>query len=155
MKLNDAVFGALFLVLAIAVLITAQSFPVIPGQKIGPGAFPMVLAAILGLCALLLIARGLRSGQQWMEAGVWMRSPRHVMRFVAVIGALLFYLIAASHLGFILTGVVLLIGLLRAFEVRWTTTLITAIASTLLIHTIFYKMLKVPLPWGLLEGVAW
>jgi putative tricarboxylic transport membrane protein len=36
---------------------------------------------------------------------------------------------------------------------RWN--LPIAIIVTLLIHYSFYKMLKVPLPWGVLTGVAW
>jgi len=155
MKLNDAVFGALFLILAIAVVIASRAFPAIPGQQIGPGAFPTLVASILAVCSLLLIARGLRSGQRWFEGGAWLRSPRHMLRFAAVVGALLFYLSAAQTLGFIITGMLLMTGLLRAFGVRWMTTLLTAVAATLLIHSIFYKMLKVPLPWGVLQGVAW
>jgi len=30
-----------------------------------------------------------------------------------------------------------------------------AIVMTLLIHYAFYKLLKVPLPWGLLQSIAW
>jgi putative tricarboxylic transport membrane protein len=30
-----------------------------------------------------------------------------------------------------------------------------AIVVTLLIHYVFYKLLRVPLPWGLLQKVAW
>lgn len=155
MKLNDAIFGGLFLILAIAVLVAARSFPAIPGQQIGPGAFPTLVASILAACSLLLIARGLRSRQRWFEGGAWLRSPRHALRFAAVIGALLFYLYAAQALGFVPTAMLLMTGLLRAFGVRWLTTLLTAVVATLAIHTIFYKMLKVPLPWGLLQGVAW
>jgi len=155
MKLNDAVFGGLFLVLAIAVLVNARSFPTIPGQQIGPGAFPTVLASILAVCAVILIVRGLRSSQRWVQPGLWMRSPQHILRFVAVLGALLFYIAAASFLGFIPTAVILMLGLLLVFGVRWPIAAATALASTLVIHAIFYKLLKVPLPWGLLEGVAW
>jgi putative tricarboxylic transport membrane protein len=32
---------------------------------------------------------------------------------------------------------------------------IVAIAVSLLIHFIFYKGLRVPLPWGLLQAWAW
>lgn len=155
MKLNDAIFGGLFLVLAIAVLVASRAFPAIPGQQIGPSAFPTLVASILAACSLLLIVRGLRSRQRWVEGGAWLRSPRHMLRFAAVVGALLFYLAAAPTLGFVLTAVLLMIGLLRAFGVKWTTSLLTAVIVTLVIHTIFYKVLRVPLPWGLLQGVAW
>jgi putative tricarboxylic transport membrane protein len=30
-----------------------------------------------------------------------------------------------------------------------------AILATLLVHLVFYKFLRVPLPWGLLLPVAW
>jgi len=33
--------------------------------------------------------------------------------------------------------------------------LVLAVLLTLLIHFVFYKLLRVPLPWGLLQGVAW
>jgi putative tricarboxylic transport membrane protein len=32
---------------------------------------------------------------------------------------------------------------------------VVAVAATLLIHTLFYKLLRVPLPWGVLEPVLW
>ena len=32
---------------------------------------------------------------------------------------------------------------------------IIAVVSTLLIHYAFYKLLRVPLPWGVLNGIAW
>ena len=47
MKLNDAVFGAIFLTLSLLVLWTIQGYPRIPGQNIGPAAFPGVVAVVL------------------------------------------------------------------------------------------------------------
>ena len=47
MKLNDAVLGAVFLALALLVLWTIQGYPKIPGQNVGPAAFPGVAATIL------------------------------------------------------------------------------------------------------------
>ena len=45
MKINDAVFGAILLLLGAAVLVTVQSFPRIPGQNVGPGLFPGLIGA--------------------------------------------------------------------------------------------------------------
>ena len=45
MKLNDAVFGALFVALGAFVLWRVQGFPPIPGQQYGAGAFPGVIGA--------------------------------------------------------------------------------------------------------------
>ena len=30
-----------------------------------------------------------------------------------------------------------------------------AVVATLVVHFAFYQLLRVPLPWGLLQGVAW
>ena len=40
MKLNDAVCGALLLLLGAVVLVHVQGFPKIPGQQYGPALFP-------------------------------------------------------------------------------------------------------------------
>ena len=56
MKFNDAVLGAVFLALSIAVLVAIQGYPRIPGQSIGPGAFPGLIVVLLA-GALLMFKR--------------------------------------------------------------------------------------------------
>jgi putative tricarboxylic transport membrane protein len=58
MRINDAVFGAVFLLLSLLVLWTIQGYPTIPGQKVGPAAFPGAIAIGLIICSLLLIRQG-------------------------------------------------------------------------------------------------
>ena len=77
MKLSDTVWGVLLLALSAAILWNVRTFPQIPGQSIGPGAFPGVLAVVLAACALALIVRGLRAGEKKLVLGEWLRS-RHV-----------------------------------------------------------------------------
>jgi putative tricarboxylic transport membrane protein len=78
-----------------------------------------------------------------------------VTNFLAVCAALVLYIVAAGPLGFIPTGVILLAALFLKFGVRPVRSIVTAFVATLLIHTAFYKLLKVPLPWGLLERFVW
>ncbi len=70
MKFNDAVFGAIFLVLGLAIVSHVRSFPTIPGQQIGPALFPGLVAAGLAGCGALLIWSGLRdrASQPWFVA---------------------------------------------------------------------------------------
>jgi putative tricarboxylic transport membrane protein len=78
------------------------------------------------------------------------------VRALAVLVAVnLLYVLAADRLGFILTGVVYLAALMIALRVRPRRALGIAVAMTLIIHYGFYKLLKVPLPWGVLQPVAW
>lgn len=157
MKINDALSGALLLALALAILVNIQSFPRIPGQSLGPSAFPGLLAVLLAGCAIALIVRGLRerAGADWYTSGAWLRSPHHLTNFLLTIGVLLFYILAADKLGFIICGILLLGAMFWKLRVRPALIAPLAVAVTLLIHAIFYKGLRVPLPWGVLLPVAW
>ncbi len=161
MKLNDAIWGALVLVLSALIFFTIRTFPTIPGQRIGPALFPGVIAAGLSICALLLIRKGLlarrTSGEasRWVAFQAWLSLPRKLLAFWLVIGVNIFYIVAVDALGFIPTGTIYLAVLFAAFGVRARWNLPLAIAITLAIHYAFYKLLKVPLPWGILNGIAW
>lgn len=156
MRIHDALSGALLGLLAIAILFTIRQYPSIPGQEIGPAAFPGLIAVLLLVSSLMLIWRGLRSGRMpLIVAGAWTQSLPHVVNFLLVIGALLFYIFCSGFLGFIVTGIIILAALFYALGVRIMLILPIAIAATLVIHTIFYKLLRVPLPWGLLQGLHW
>ena len=156
MKLNDAVFGALLLVLGLAVLVHVQSFPKIPGQNVGPALFPGVAAGALIVCALLLIASGVRARPRaaWLEGMTWMRSGRHIAAFAAIIGATIAYIVLANAIGFLIIAPLALGAMFVAFGVRPVVAVVVAIAGTLVIWYAFYKLLRVPLPWGVLERFA-
>ena len=154
MKFNDAILGGVFLALSIAVLVHIQAFPNIPGQKIGPGAFPGLICIILGGCSVALLWRGLRNRTPLVAAGAWLSSPRHIRNFLVVVGALVFYIVAADALGFLICGAIILLALFLTLRVRPPLALVLAALLPIVIHVIFYKLLRVPLPWGVLP-VLW
>src|SRR5918912_795821 len=106
MKFNDAIFGAVFLLLGVAVLVHVQSFPQIPGQNVGPSLFPGVVAVGLIVCASLLIISGVRgrATQRWIDTGDWLRSRRHIGAFLVTIGAVAAYIALANSIGFLIIG---------------------------------------------------
>lgn len=155
MKINDAIFGAIFAVLGAIVLWYVQSFPTIPGQQYGPGLFPGSIAAGFLVCGVMLVINGLRRREGgWITFGDWTRSAPHIRRLLAVVLGVVAYILVGERVGFLLFAPLLLIVLLRVFGVRWTTTLAAAFAATLLIWYVFYKLLRVPLPWGVLTPYA-
>jgi len=155
MRIHDSLVGSALLLLSLAVLWSLRSFPEPIGQPYGAALFPGLIAGGLALCALLLIVQGLRTRQPWLEVGAGLRLPRQRLRFALVLGALVFYILCADVLGFVLCGMCMLLVLLWAFAVplRWNIPI--AIAATLVVHTVFYQWLKVPLPWGILQNWAW
>jgi putative tricarboxylic transport membrane protein len=156
MKFNDAIFGAVLLFLGIAVLVHVPSFPAMAGQQVGPALFPGLIAAGLVACALILIVNGVRqrATHAWINTGEWTRSRRHIGAFLVTIGAVVAYIALADKLGFLILGPVILLALFIAYGVRPLTAIIVAIAVTFVIHYAFYKLLRVPLPWGVLTPFA-
>ena len=152
MKLNDAVFGAVFLVLSLLVLWSIQSYPKIPGQNVGPSAFPGAIAVGLAVCSLLLIRNGWRERARspWFERGQWTRRPQQVVAFAVTFGVLVLYVVASERIGFLITATVMLTAMMLALRVRVVPALLVALVASLVIHAAFYKGLRVPLPWGVL-----
>ena len=91
----------------------------------------------------------------WVYVPDWMRSWPHAVAFCVLAAANLFYLLAADRLGFILTGSIYLAAIMAVLRVHVVRAAVIAIAMTLIIHYAFYKLLRVPLPWGVLQSVAW
>ena len=67
----------------------------------------------------------------------------------------LLYLVAVDRLGFVVTGTIYLAALMAVLEVKPARILPLALLLTLAIHYCFYKLLRVPLPWGVLQSIAW
>jgi putative tricarboxylic transport membrane protein len=157
LKLNDALVGALLLALSIAILVYVRTLPNIPGQNIGPAAFPGLLAAILLGCSVALMARGWRArgAGPWAARMEWTRHFDQVRNFALVCGALFFYSYFSETLGYFICAFVVLGSLLASLRVRPALVVPLSLGITLFIHTLFYKLLRVPLPWGLLERFAW
>jgi putative tricarboxylic transport membrane protein len=161
MKLSDSVWGALLLLLAVAILWHIRTFPPMPGQRFGPAVFPGIVASGLAICAVILIINGLRHRRDlgadhvWGSMAPWTRSHRHVLAFVVTLGVNVFYVLCAGPLGFIPTAIVYLAAMFLVFGVTPKWILPLAVVVTLVIHYAFYKLLKVPLPWGILERFAW
>ena len=157
MKLNDAVFGLLLMLLGAAVLVAIQGYPKIPGQPVGPALFPGIIAAGLCVCGVLLVARGwrARADHPWLAWEDWVRSPRHVAALAVLLGAILFYILAADKLGFLPAAALVLLSLFLVLKVPPGRAVVIAVIAALVVHFAFYKLLRVPLPWGVLQGVAW
>ncbi|RYY92027.1 MAG: tripartite tricarboxylate transporter TctB family protein [Comamonadaceae bacterium] len=157
MKLNDAVFGFILFALGGAVLLGIQGYPRIPGQPVGPALFPGLIAAGLCACGVLLVLKGLRSRatQPWLVWEDWVRSPRHILGLLLLLGSIVFYILASNWLGFLPTAFAILLAMFLVLRVPPGRAVVVALVATLLVHFAFYKLLRVPLPWGVLQGVAW
>ena len=157
MKINDAFWGVLLMALGAAVLWAVRGYPNIPGQPVGPALFPGLIA--MGLCAggALLVWQGWRNRAHapWLAWEDWVRSPQHVWALAVLLGSVVFYILVSDALGFLITAVLMLLALFRSLQVSWGRSVFWAVVATVVVHFAFYKLLRVPLPWGILTPIAW
>ena len=146
--------GAALIALAAVILWHIQGFPEMPGQKFGPAWFPGLVAAGLGLCGVGLIVGGMRERGAWVALPDWVRRARPRLAVAAVLGGLLFYVLAADALGFYLSALLIVVIWMRVLGATWRVALPVAALATVVIHLSFYKLLRIPLPWGVLERYA-
>jgi putative tricarboxylic transport membrane protein len=156
MKFNDAFFGAFFAVLGALILVQVQGFPAIPGQQYGAGAFPGLVGTGFVVAGLLLIVLGVRdrAGASWATFDPWLRSRRHVTAAAAIVLGTVAYILWVDDIGFLLLAPAVLLLWFLLLGVRPLPAVITALVAVALIWYVFYKLLRVPLPWGWLKSFA-
>jgi len=125
-----------------------------PGQKFGPAWFPGLIAAGLGVCGVLLMRSGLRAPAAWVALPEWVRRTRPRAGVAALLLGLLLYIVLADKLGFHIVGFFVLAVWMRVLGAAWRLVLPVSLIATLAIHLAFYKAMRVPLPWGILERWA-
>jgi putative tricarboxylic transport membrane protein len=112
------------------------------------GFFPLVLATLLLILAIILCAQGLFGA----ESG---RSPDHILpegwfRIAFTLAAMIGFALVLERLGFLLTTFFLMILLLRAIESqRWSKVFLVAVLTAIASYAIFGWVLGIPVPGGI------
>jgi putative tricarboxylic transport membrane protein len=146
---TDAWVGLGLAVLAAAVLWSARAFPNVPGQKLGAAFLPMLVGAGLLLCGVALVVRSLR-GRAYADDAAAEAGSEHFGSSLVVIGAVLAYIFLSERIGFLIIAPLCLMASFLAFRIGWRRALGWALGGTVLVHLCFYKLLRVPLPWGVI-----
>jgi putative tricarboxylic transport membrane protein len=159
MRLPDRVTGLFLVGLGTASAYGGWLLPPVPGQPVGPNVFPLVIGIGLALCGLM-IALGvghsfeeeeelipLESGQQAAAAP---RSKLYGLRALLPPALLLFYVLASDRLGFIITAALIVLATSTALGARLKLSIPLALLAPIGVHLIFAKLLRVPLPIGLI-----
>lgn len=146
-RLAPIIPAALALLLAVGAFAVTFGFPP-PAEANDPGAaaFPRLVA--VGL-AVLSVAQLVRPG-----SGEPLPGGGNALRVVGVLVLLLVYSVLLEPLGFILATVLFLFGTLLLAEVRKPLPLaLIPVGVSAALFYLFYELLRVSLPTGLIEGV--
>jgi hypothetical protein len=140
---TDRLGGTVLAAFAIVVLWASRSLPFGTIREPGAGAVPVLLALTLLACSLAVIVGGARAhpvaAVPWTE---W----RHA---VAILGTCAFMALALERLGYRLTILLALLGLLTVVEKKgWVVGAAFAVGFSLGSHYLFSTLLRVPMPQG-------
>ena len=162
MRLPDQVTGLFLVVLGAAAAYGGWLLPPVPGQPVGPNVFPLVIGIGLALCGLAItfgVGHSFEEEEelvpveqgQPVEQGTKAPAGRiYGLRALLPPALLMFYVAAADWLGFYITAALIVYATSTALGARWKLALPLAVLAPVGIHLIFGKLLRVPLPAGLL-----
>jgi putative tricarboxylic transport membrane protein len=152
MKLSDHVSGGILAALGIAAAWFGSRLPGVPGQDVGPAVFPMVVGGGLVLCGIM-IALGIGQGFEAPEEEDPI--PRHRLyglRALLPPALLILYVLIAEPVGFLPTAA-LIIGIAAvALGASLRLAIPLALLAPFGVHAVFAKLLRVPLPDGVLPA---
>ncbi len=162
MQLSDRVTGLFLVGLGALTAYAGSRLPPVPGQQIGPNVFPMVIGVGLCLCGAL-IALGI--GHHFEEeaeadlaahsdaaaadagearpggAASWRCCRRRCCCSTSL---------AVDRLGFLPTAATMVLATALALGARPRLAVPLALVAPVVVHLVFSKLLRVPLPAGLL-----
>ena len=158
MRLSDRVTGLFLVGLGAAAAYGGSLLPPVPGQPVGPNVFPIVIGVGLAICGLMIafgIGHSFEEEEQLVplddgQQAVVPRGRFYGLRALFPPVLLLFYVVAAERLGFILTASVIVFITSTALGARLKLSVPLAILAPIGVHLVFYKLLRVPLPAGLI-----
>jgi putative tricarboxylic transport membrane protein len=162
MRLPDRLIGLLTFGLGAVAAYAGSRLPPVPGQQVGPNVFPLVIGVGLCLCGLMIAFRIGHSFEDEAEADLAAHSdlpteeqvlaahgPIYKLRVLIPPALLVFYALMADRLGFYVTSALMILTAALVFGARPRLAVPIALIAPVLVHVVFYKLLRVPLPAGL------
>lgn len=146
--LFPGIIGALLVIFGVGVLVTALVRTHRPpaatdGGKSTGGAAPAQSDEVDSLPEGSMGEATADDPSPRLSAGIrWMNTA-------AILGAIIFYILVAEILGFIITMFVVLVAIMMVLRSRLGTALATAAAVTVLLYVVFQQLLLVQLPSGI------
>lgn len=141
--MNDRILGIAAVLLA--VFLTWQSYGMeapFSYEPLGPSAFPLIIAAIIAICGVVLIVKG--------SLMVDRNPPGANIRIGTMVACVAVYAFLFQWAGFVIAtaGMTAIVG--RLFGGKWQWTILSGVVIGIAFFLLFDKGLDVVLPTGLL-----
>ena len=161
MFIPDKVSGMMLVGLGSAAAYGGSLLPPVPGQQVGPEVFPMVVGIGLVLCGALItfgvgseIEREAEAELAAHSVDLEPEAPRppllNAAKTLLPPALLLAYVFVGDRLGFVPTAFFMVLAISLTMGARLKLALPLALIAPVVVHLVFLKLLRVPLPPGLL-----
>lgn len=114
-------------------------------EPVGPNAFPLLLAAIIGLCGLRLVLKG---GNR-----IAPNPPGANLRIASMVAIVFAYALLFQTLGFVVSTALTTVLVGRLFGGSWGKCVTGGVLMGVLFFVLFDRVLDVVLPAGVLRGL--
>ncbi len=151
LKRNDELFGK---------ILNRPEFQSVQSGPVGPNVFPAIAGGMFGLSLIAILIGSRRrpdvvAGSSTFETSVQSAdategsaSPRALLLSGSVIAAVVFHMLAADVLGFVVTSAIILFATTKLLGARILTSAVVATVASVGIYQLFSGLLRVPLPIG-------
>ena len=155
LRVSDLVSGLAVAGLGLSIFLRSQTFPAVGGVAIAPSFYPGLIGGVLVLLGLVLALHAVLRKEVFplVHPLNLLRRPGNAVALLAVPLAIVAYGLISPDIGFIATAFPVSLGVMLAFRVRLGTGALAAFCLTLVFYLVFAKILRVPLPYGLIEAV--
>ncbi len=147
---KDYIGGGIFAALGVFIWALTFQFPVLEDGHPGPSLFPRVLGTLFFIFGFMVVFNGWKSRRTPEESPPESELPLNYFNPIVVILLIAAFIALASKLGFILSGAAILFVLMMKLRVPLLKRSIVSVALVCIVFFIFSKVLRVPLPIGLL-----
>jgi putative tricarboxylic transport membrane protein len=161
MHLSDRITGPFLVGLGALAAYGGSRLAPVPGQQVGPSVFPMVIGFGLVLCGTLIALGVGRAFEEEAKTELAAHEdpasecaadhgPLYGLRALIPPALLLFYVLVVDRLGFFIISALMVLAVSKALGASWRLAVPLSLIAPAAMHLAFNKLLRVPLPPGLL-----
>jgi putative tricarboxylic transport membrane protein len=151
MKISDTIVGAGFVAAGALIIAGTLNYPSLEGGHPGPALFPRILGTLMAAFGGLVSVQGLRDKDETQDVH-WAGLHRNAgfVNALFVLAGVLAYILLANRLGYLIMGSLVMLVIMVRIRVPVLRALLIAVVFNNLVYLLFAKVMRVPLPLGLL-----
>jgi putative tricarboxylic transport membrane protein len=150
MKISDTIVGAGFVAAGALIIAGTLNYPSLDGGHPGPALFPRILGTLMAAFGGLVSLQGLRARDETQDvhwAGLYRNAG--FVNALFVLAGVLAYILLAERLGYLIMGSLIMFAIMARIRVPLLRALVIAVVFNNLVYLLFAKIMRVPLPLGL------